>query len=221
MIEDTISLSDSTIIGTHVLSPRESQIVELAIEGLTNDGIAHQLSLSIGTVNTYWMRIRLKVKGSGRTDSVAIIIKDRAESALRQANHIRTNLAELLAAREAQLEDQRSELTLLQLAMDQIKSTVWATDGDLRLQIIANGHLPTAHNGVVWEVGKTVYEIFKSEDPLHPPIAAHLNALDGEETSIRLKGEFSNMFLRAMPMRNGDESNPVAGCIGIMNTVGE
>ncbi len=219
MLEDSIGSSDAATMATSVLSPREAQIVELAIAGLTNEGIAHKLDLSIGTVNTYWLRIRLKVGGLGRTDSVAIVIRERAEAALRAANLVKTDLAELVAIREAQHLDQRAELALLQLAMDQIQSTVWATDGDLKLQIIANGVMPTSHYGVVWEVGKTVYEIFKSEDPLHPPIAAHLNALNGEETSIRLKGEFSNMFLRAMPMKDDEEGNAVVGCIGIMNLV--
>ena len=36
------------------------EIVQLCVEGLTNDGIANRLGLSVGTVNTYWLRIELK-----------------------------------------------------------------------------------------------------------------------------------------------------------------
>lgn len=203
----------------HELSPREAEIVELAILGLTNEGIANRLNLSVGTVNTYWLRIRLKVGGIGRTDTVAKVIKERADRALRAANVDRDNLTEHIAEKEYTFLEMRASLALVQLAMEQIKSTVWATDGDLRLSLVANGEMPTSHFGVVWEVGKTVYEIFKSNDPTHPPVAAHLNALEGEETTVRLTGEFRNMVLKALPLL--DESEAIMGCIGIMNYVGE
>lgn len=201
------------------LSPREAEIVELAIQGLTNEGIAHELSLSVGTVNTYWLRIRLKVGGVGRTDSVARIVKERADKALRAANVDRASLLVLISDRNSALLELRASLALLELAMDEIKSTVWATDNDLRLSIIANGEMPTSHFGVVWEVGKTVYDIFKSDDPKFPPIAAHLEALAGKENTLRLGGEFSKMVLRAIPLWG--EDHEIIGSIGIMNYVGE
>lgn len=201
------------------LSPRESQVVELAIKGLTNEGIAHELDLSVGTVNTYWLRIRMKVGGVGRTDTVARVIKERAEKALREANVDRDSLAGHIADREHSLLEVRASLALLELAMEQIKSTVWATDKELRIYIMANGVMPTMHCGVLWEVGKTVQEIFKSDDLRHPPVAAHVDALNGKETTLRLKGEYSKMLLKALPLL--DESHEIIGCIGIMNYVGE
>ena len=110
-------------------------------------------------------------------------------------------------------------LALLHLAMDQIKSTVWATDKDLSIHIIANGEFPSTHFGVKWEVGKSVYEIFKTRDPGDIAVAAHLAALGGEQREARLKGEFSNMFLRVLPL--ADETGDVMGCISILNSVGE
>jgi len=207
-------------MSTHELSAREAEIVELAIQGLTNEGIAHKLGLAVGTVNTYWLRIRMKVGGIGRTDTVARVIKERAEKALREANVDRENLADHIADRERSLLEVRAELALLQLAMDQIKSAVWATDKDLLLYIVANGELPSMHCGVSWETGKTVYDIFKSKDPAFPPVAAHLAALKGKESSVRLEGEFSKMVLRAMPLHD-DESHEIMGTIGIMNYIGE
>lgn len=201
------------------LSPRESEIVELAIQGLTNEGLAHQLGLSVGTVNTYWLRIRLKVGGVGRTDTVAKVIKERAEKALRDANVDRESLLDHVSKSQQSLFELRASLALLQLAMDQIKSTVWATDLDLSLHIIANGEMPLEHFGVLWETGKTVYEIFKTVDPLSPPIAAHLGALNGKESTVRLSGEFNKMILTAQPLL--EESGAIMGTIGIMNYVGE
>ena len=202
------------------LSPREEEIVELCVEGLTNEQIAHRLGLSIGTVNTYWLRIKFKVGGLGKTDTVVKIIKERAERALRDANKERKGLTDLVAEKELNLLEYRAALALLHLAMDQIQSTVWATDSDLVIHIIANGELPATHFGVTWEVGKSVYDIFKTDDPEHPAIAAHLMAVAGVESEGRLTGEFANMFLRVMPLRDEGEKD-VMGCISILNTVGE
>lgn len=202
---------------TRELSPREEEIVQLCVEGLTNDAIAHKLSISVGTVNTYWLRIKLKVGGLGKTDTVVKVIKERAERALRDANIERAGLADMVAEKEKGVLELRAALALLHLAMDQIKSTVWATDRDLMIYIVANGEFPSTHFGVTWEVGKTVYEIFKTTDPNDIAVAAHLAALGGKESESRLKGEFANMFLRVIPLV--EESGEIMGCISILNLV--
>jgi DNA-binding CsgD family transcriptional regulator len=206
-------------MATRELSPREEEIVELCVEGLTNDAIANRLGLSVGTVNTYWLRIKLKVGGSGRTDTVVRVIKDRAERALREANLERKALADIVSEKERGMLELRAALALLHLAMDQIKSTVWATDKELSIHIIANGEFPSTHFGVKWEVGKTVYQIFKTTDAAHPAVAAHLSAVNGSEVEVRLDGEFANMFLRVIPL--SDEAGEIMGCISILNSVGE
>lgn len=203
------------------LSPREDEILGLCVQGLTNEAIAHQLGLSVGTVNTYWLRIRLKVGGSGRTDTVARIIKERAELALRESNVERADLVTLLRDKEHELLNLRAALALLNLAMDQIQSTVWATDAELRIQLIANGEYPATHFGVSWEVGKSVYQIFKTEDPQHPAIAAHLLALTGQESAQRLTGEFKNMSIRVLPLFDEADPTVVIGCIAILNSAYE
>jgi DNA-binding CsgD family transcriptional regulator len=204
---------------TRDLSPREEEIVELCVEGLTNDAIANRLGLSVGTVNTYWLRIKLKVGGQGRTDTVVRVIKERAERALREANVERRGLTQIIAEKERGVLELRAALALLQMAMDQIKSTVWATDKNLSIHIVANGEFPTTHFGVRWEVGKTVYEIFKTNDKADLGVAAHLAALQGIETEVRLAGEFANMFLRVVPL--ADEAGDVMGCVSILNSIGE
>lgn len=60
-----------------MLSPRESAILELAAEGLTDIAIAHRLGISDGTVGTYWGRIRTKLGPFPRAELVAI--KTRAD----------------------------------------------------------------------------------------------------------------------------------------------
>jgi DNA-binding CsgD family transcriptional regulator len=206
-------------MATRELSPREEEIVELCVQGLTNEAIAHRLGLSVGTVNTYWLRIRLKVGGAGRTDTVVRVIKERAERALRDANVERKSLSEIVAEKERGVLELRAAFALLHLAMDQIKSTVWATDKDLSIHIIANGEFPSTPFGVKWGVGKTVYQIFKTKDKSDLAVAAHLGALKGAQTGVRLEGEFANMFLRVIPLL--DEANEIMGCISILNGVGD
>lgn len=199
------------------LSPREEEVIQLSIQGLTNDGIAERLGISIGTVHTYWLRLRLKVGGSNRTDTVARVIGERAERALRAANVEREDLADIVATQTQHTVDLRAAIALLQLALDQVKSTVWATDKELTLFLVANGEFPSTHFGVTWEAGKTVYEIFKTTDRDHPAIACHRAAIEGKHCNARLIDEFANMTLRVMPLR--DEEEIVVGCISILNTV--
>lgn len=199
------------------LSPREEEIVELSLEGLTNEAVASRLGISVGTVNTYWLRIKLKVGGQGKTDTVGRVIKERAENALRDANVERKGLTDIIAEKEKGVFELRAALALLQLAMDQIRSAVWATDKDLMIYLLVNGESPSKHFGVTWEAGKTVYDIFKTEDPNHLAVAAHLSALEGLESGVRLTGEFANIFLRVIPLR--EESDEIMGCITIVNVV--
>ena len=145
-------------MATHELSPREKEIVELAADGLTNEAIALRLGLSVGTVNTYWLRIKLKVGGLGRTDTVVSIFKERAERALSEERIDWEGLSAILAKREllnvvAEKEkdvELRTALALLHLAIDQIQSTVWATDKELTVHIIANGEFAAKRFGVPW-----------------------------------------------------------------------
>jgi hypothetical protein len=176
--------------------------------------------LSIGTVNTYWLRIRMKAGGSARTETVARIIKERAESSLREANVERRDMAAMLVQKEQELLDLRATLALLNHAMDHIQSTVWATDPKLVIQVIANGAFPATHFGVLWESGKTVQQIFKTKDPTHPAIAAHLRALKGEESVLALTGEFSRLSLHVVPLTEEHDIGQVIGCIGILNSIG-
>src|ERR1035437_429085 len=97
---------------THELSHREEQIVQLCVDGLTSDGIANRLGISVGTVNTYWLSIKLKVGGLGRTDTVVRVIKERAERALRDANVERTGLADMVTEKERAVLELRAALAL-------------------------------------------------------------------------------------------------------------
>jgi DNA-binding NarL/FixJ family response regulator len=57
------------------LTPREKDIVDLLVQGLSNADIAHQLFLSEGTVRNYMSDLFTKLGVSDRTQAVVIALK--------------------------------------------------------------------------------------------------------------------------------------------------
>ena len=198
-------------MGQYALSPREDQIVALAIDGLTNDAIAATLRLSPGTVNTYWTRIRLKVGGVARTDTVAKIIADRSEDRKRNRAALPAHFPKM----DPLPHELRAMLSLFQLAKEDASSTVWAIEKDLTIQCIAAVRMPSQNGCARWEVGKTIFEAFGSTSDKHPAIAAHLKALNGKETTVALNGPFKGMSLRTVPLL--DEEDKCIGCVGVLS----
>jgi DNA-binding CsgD family transcriptional regulator len=198
------------------LSPREEEIIELCVQGLTNEGIAERLGLSVGTVNTYWLRIRIKVGGSARTDTVVRVIQQRAEEALSVANVDRSDLAALLVAKDRELVEARAKLALLNLAMNQFHLNVWVTDHDLKIKIVSSEASWSELFGASASAGKSVQEVFGTTDLGHPALEAHSLALQGVPTERRLGGQFANILIQVMPLWDELESKSVIGCIAIL-----
>ena len=63
-----------------LLSEREQGILDLAIDGLTDQQIGHRLGITPSTVNSYWVRIRGKLGHLSRTELVSRIVQQRAEA---------------------------------------------------------------------------------------------------------------------------------------------
>jgi len=68
------------------LSDREKQVLSLAAKGETDEGIAHNLEISISTVRGYWLRIRSKIGGASRAELVGKWMTLQSDSAKSQAN---------------------------------------------------------------------------------------------------------------------------------------
>jgi PAS domain S-box-containing protein len=66
------------------LSGRERELLLLAAQGLTDHGISHTLGISIGTVGTYWGRVRIKFGPMSRTELVAVYLKEQSLDALQE-----------------------------------------------------------------------------------------------------------------------------------------
>lgn len=70
----------SELSGIEGLTDREKDVLTLASRGFTDKEIASALGLSVSTVSSYWMRIRLKLGTNGRAESVAVAMQRAAES---------------------------------------------------------------------------------------------------------------------------------------------
>jgi DNA-binding NarL/FixJ family response regulator len=66
--------------GTHLLTKREKELVQLVAEGLTNRDIARQLNLAEHTVRNYLFRIFNKLGTSNRLELALYVIKQRGAS---------------------------------------------------------------------------------------------------------------------------------------------
>lgn len=64
------------------LSQRERQILDLSARGLTDKAIAAELEISLGTLYTYWTRVRQKLNASSRAELAAAVTKLRASQHL-------------------------------------------------------------------------------------------------------------------------------------------
>lgn len=79
------------------LSARELEIVRMASEGMTDREIAQALGIAVGTLNTYWTRIRSKVGLHTRSDIVRAVL----------AYHGRARDREMDQERERLMQDRR------------------------------------------------------------------------------------------------------------------
>jgi NarL family two-component system response regulator LiaR len=61
----------------HDLTPRELEVLELLVKGLTNAQIAYQLTISAATVKNHISNILPKFNASSRTEAVALALKHK------------------------------------------------------------------------------------------------------------------------------------------------
>jgi len=67
---------------TPLLTGREVSLLRLASKGCTDKAISEHLGLSKGTIESYWARIRLKLRTSSRTEAVAIYLAMYSEESV-------------------------------------------------------------------------------------------------------------------------------------------
>jgi PAS domain S-box-containing protein len=83
-------------MGTSRLSERENQMLQMAARGLTDQGIAHELGISVGTVGTYWGRVREKMGALSRSELVAKYVEGSVSERIETLRQENQHLAEQL-----------------------------------------------------------------------------------------------------------------------------
>jgi DNA-binding CsgD family transcriptional regulator len=98
-------------LNLELLSDREREILDLAINGSTDQQIANALNITPSTVNSYWVRIRGKVGHLSRTELVSRIVQHKASEHTANLTHrIRSLEAELARAQQRQETSTQAEL---------------------------------------------------------------------------------------------------------------
>ncbi len=188
--------------------------MQLSVEGFTNEAIAHRLGLSVGTVNTYWTRIRLKVGGSGRTDTVAKIISQRAEKSIEEAKRVRQQPTDIFDRWFVNKMEQQAAMALLKIAASISRSMVWAVDLDFVICFAENcDTFPWPRDRC--KAGNSIADVFDPDGPESPIIDAHRLAVSGEEASVQVESDSGPLTMRAIPLRN--EYDEIMGCVGILS----
>jgi PAS domain S-box-containing protein len=109
------------------LSQRENEILELAIEGLTDQQIAHRLEISASTVNSYWVRIRGKLGQVSRTELVATVLRRQAEQEMAKLRAESRQLVQLAEQRSRAPHD-LDDAPFHHLILDALPDAVLAVD---------------------------------------------------------------------------------------------
>ena len=96
------------------LSPREQELLTLAAQGLTDQGIAHRLGISVATVGTYWGRVRVKLGPFNRTELVSLNLRHQAQGLIDQLRDENRRLVTELQERAHTAEMLETSLELFQ-----------------------------------------------------------------------------------------------------------
>lgn len=107
----------------------------------------------------------------------------------------------------------------VRLMLDQLPAYVWTTDADLRLTSFHGAGFAGQEEDIQRRLGLTLHEFFRTDDPLHAPIAAHRRALQGESAEYEISLYGREFQVRVEPRR--DEQGTIVGCVGLGRDVTE
>jgi PAS domain S-box-containing protein len=116
-----------------------------------------------------------------------------------------------LAGREAALAALQESKERQRLVYGQIPAFVWTTDRDLRFTSLQGGAVPHRADRVSAAVGRSLAEVFRTEDPGFPSFAAHRRALAGEAAAFVVDWGGRTYKSQVHPLREGGEITGVVG----------
>lgn len=101
----------------------------------------------------------------------------------------------------------------LRLLMGQLPAVVWAVDRGLYFVSSRGARLAELKLTPDEVVGKSLFDYFQTDDPKHPSIAAHLEALRGEEQTLDIHWHGHTWRSVMQPWRGEDKT--IRGVIGV------
>lgn len=132
------------------LSQREAEILDLAIDGMTDQQIALRLDISTSTVNSYWVRIRGKLGHLSRTELVAASLRQKAQADLVNLQ-AQSDRFEVLAQRRDRDDETLANSELYRTILESFPDAVLAIDG--------SGTILFANEALLDLLGYTVREL--------------------------------------------------------------
>lgn len=182
-----LSLPDSHGIETFTeVRSRTSELPIVVLSGNANDAVAMQ-ALELGAQDYV-------LKGVGPSE---VLVR-----ALRYA------ITRQRLTSELKISEHR-----LRLLAEQLPALLWTTDRDLRFTSWRGRDLAALQMGTDQVVGRTLAELFGSDNPASPPVAIHRRALEGESTSGELSWAGRWYHAHVEPLKT--ELGQIVGTIGV------
>jgi diguanylate cyclase (GGDEF)-like protein/PAS domain S-box-containing protein len=101
----------------------------------------------------------------------------------------------------------------LRTIMEQTPVLLWSTDRDLRITANWGSGLPFSDIRPCEMVGRTVYDLFRSNEPAAVPIAQHHKALRGVTSRFEYTKTDKALDIQLGPLRSSE--GDIVGCIGV------
>ena len=117
------------------------------------------------------------------------------------------------------LQDLKLNEQLLQVATSNLNGILYVLDTDLRYVLSKGSKLKDLGLRDNEIIGKTIYEFFQTEDPGHPSIRKHLNALSGQEEKLETKHGELFFSTTISPIRNS--VGKITGIVGLTSDITE
>lgn len=119
-------------------SRQEEKVLALSMSGLSDKEIARRMEIGLGTVRTFWKRIRSKAGGSTRAEVISAMSRVAADQELEEAHEQNIQLIAEIKRRQTAEEETRKREREFSMLAEAVPAGVFAVS-DTKLQFV-NDH---------------------------------------------------------------------------------